>query len=623
MGMAPSGGFPLPGHMCHRLPRGAYGFKMRYQEMRKELALKKTILCVALLALVFSFGCGKRENLVVATVDGRKITVGNFEGAGDKIAEKFLPRTNDQAGKMELLNHMIDKEVMALTALGAGYEKDKQFVDFFEKYKAQYALAAMENVYIRQKVTVTDQEAKDYFDKMHKEYTLSQILVASEDEAGSIREQLMHGADFAELAKKYSLGREAGDGGLLGESSIGTMFYWIEEALFNTKEGDITQPLQTPEGWAILKVHKIKDVTPEKDLTYARQKVRSDKEKKMIGEMKHKIEKDIGLQIFPEAVDIVYNNLPPDIPFGDIVEHKVTYDNAPKLQIPEQYQGMILAQYSDGQYTLKDYMKIYEETGLPERPRRQYGKENIIVSIHKKIFDAMLPVYAEKNLKVFEIPEVAKDFQEKKEMVLVSLLYKNQVTDQATVSDLEVQDYYNAHKNEITDPEKRSFSIILVSDKAKADLAASLAKKGESFATLAKKYSEDPSAARNNGSTGLVQKGHYPDYDEKAFSMAKGEVSDPVQVPRGWAVIKVDQIEKPQPLQYANAAFTIKQALMSQQAEKIITEKLATWKKSYPIKIYERNLKKAELKKMRPSDAVLQQKEQEQQKLQQTMPPAQ
>jgi parvulin-like peptidyl-prolyl isomerase len=591
--------------------------------MRKESALKKTILCVALLALVFSFGCGKRENLVVATVDGRKITVGDFEGAGNKIAEKFLPRTNDQAGKMELLNHMIDKEVMALTALAAGYEKEKGFVDSFEKYRAQYALAAMENVYVRQKVTVTDQEAKDYFDKMQKQYNLSQILVADEDEAQSIREQLLHGADFVELAKKYSLGPEAGDGGLLGESSIGTMFYWIEEALLNTKEGDITQPLQTPEGWAILKVNAIKTVTPERDLNYARQKVRADKEKKMIEGMKHKIEKDIGLQIFPEAVDVAYNNLPPDVPFGDIVERKVTYDNAPKLEIPEQYQDMILAQYSDGKYTLKDYMKIYDETGLPERPRRQYGKQSIIVSIHKRIFDAMLPVYAEKNLNVFEIPEVAKDFQEKKEMILVNLLYKNQITEQTTVSDLDVQDYYNHHKNEISEPEKRSFSIVLVSDKAKADLVASLAKKGESFEKLAKKYSEDPSSAQNNGSTGLVQKGHYPDYDEKAFSLANGAVSDPMQVPRGWAVIKVDQIEAAKPMPYASAAYSIKQALTSQQAEKVITEKIAKWRKNYPVKIYERNLKKAELKKTRPSDAELQQKEQEQQKLQQSQPPVQ
>jgi len=582
--------------------------------------LKKTILCIAVLALLFSLGCGKRENRVVATVDGRKITIGDFESAGDKIAEKFLPKTADQAGKMELLNHMIDKEVMSLTALAAGYEKDKQFVAFFDKYTDQYAVAAMENVYIKQKVSVTDQEAKDYFDRMHKQYTLSEILVPNEDEAQSLREQIMHGGDFADLAKKHSVGREAGDGGFLGQSSIGTMFYWIEDALANAKEGDITQPLRTPEGWAILKVHKIQDYTPEKDLTYARNKVRADKEKKMLEDMKHKIEKDIGLQIFPDAVDVVYVNLPPDVPFEDIMNRKVTYDNAPKLNIPEQYQGMILAQYADGKYNLKDYMKIYEETPLPERPRIQYGKESVVESIHKKIFEQMLPVYAIKTLKVLEIPEVAKDFQAKKEMMLVNMLYKSQISDQVVVTDLEVQDYYNAHKSEIVGAEKRSFSIILVSDKAKADEAASFARKGENFAKLVRKYSQDPTADRTNGSTGLVEKGRFTDYDAVAFSTPLGQISDPFQVPRGWAVIKVDQIEAPQAVPYVNAAYSIRQSLTTQAGEKLITQKLVNWRKSYPIKIYDRNLKKAELKKTRPSDAELEQKEKEKQ---QAQPPVQ
>ena len=114
------------------------------------------------------------------------------------------------------------------------------------------------------------------------------------------------------------------------------------------------------------------------------------------------------------------------------------------------------------------------------------------------------------------------------------------------MSDLEVQDYYNAHKSEISSPEKREFSIILVSDKAKADQAVALARKGEDFAKLVKKFSEDPEAVRSGGRTGLVPKGNFPDYDEIAFSLAAGQVSDPFQVPRGWAVVKVEQIEAPQ-----------------------------------------------------------------------------
>ena len=49
---------------------------------------------------------------------------------------------------------------------------------------------------------------------------------------------------------------------LLGTSTIGSMLYWIEEALANTKEGDITKALQTPMGWVILKVHGIRRSRP-------------------------------------------------------------------------------------------------------------------------------------------------------------------------------------------------------------------------------------------------------------------------------------------------------------------------------------------------------------------------
>ena len=507
--------------------------------------MKKTILCVLAASLALSLGCGKKENLVVAKVADRKITVGDFNKAVATMDEKYLPRTNDLEGKKELLDIMVNKEVMTLKALAAGYEKEKWFVDFWEKFKGQYLVASMENEYVVKKVKVTEQEAEDYFDQMHNEYQLSQVLVANEDEARAIREQLSGGAEFAELAKKYSLGREAADGGVLGTSTIGSMFYWVEEALANTKEGDITQPLQTPTGWAILQVHRVQKITPEKDLQYARKKVEGDKQKKMIAEMKQKIEKDIGLVIYPEAVNMIYNNLPPDISMEDIVTYKVTRDNAPKLEIPEQYQGMILAQYADGSYTLKDYMKIYDEIGLPERPSRKLGKEAIVESIHRRIWDSALPTYVEQQLKVQDIPEVAKGLQAKKEMMLTWKFYEDQVKNEVSVSDLEVQDYYNANQKEISSPERREYKIILVSEKAKADQAVALARKGEDFSKLVKKFSEDPEAVQSGGGTGLVQKGHFPDYDEIAFSLSLGQVSDPFQVPRGWAVVKVEQIEAP------------------------------------------------------------------------------
>jgi len=552
------------------------------------------------LALLFSLGCGKREEKVVATVVDREITIGDLEKASESMEEKYLPATNDLAGKKELLDHMINKEVMALKAIAAGYEKEEWFTTFWERFRGQYLYASMQNEYVIKPVTVTEEEAKAYFEKMHKEYTLSQILVANEDEALNLHGQLLAGADFMELAKKYSMAPEGPEGGYLGANQIGRIFYWIEEALFTAKEGDLLKPLQTPEGWAILKVHQVRDITPEYDLEYARKKVRSDKEKRRIEELKHKIEKEIGLVIYPEAVDMIFNSLPPAVNPEDLMSGKITRENAPKLEIPEQYQDMILAQYADGSYTIKDYLRIFDEMGIPERPSTRQGKQGVVESIHRRIFDKALPVYAEQTLKLLDIPEVAQGLQAKKEQFLTFKLYEDQVKNEITVSDPDMRKYYAAHEKDILTMEKRDFSIILISDKAKADEIAAKARKGESFSMLATKFSEDPNAKQNLGRTGMVPRGHYPDYDAVAFSLAQGEVSDPVQVPRGWAVIKVEQVEAPQTVTFEEAAESIKSTLMEERSDKLLKEKLATWRKDFPIKINEGNLRKADLKRTRP-----------------------
>jgi foldase protein PrsA len=575
--------------------------------------LKRTILLIiAAASLVLSVGCSKRENLTVAKVGDRTITVADFEKAAATIDEKYLPRTNDLKGKKELLDHMIDKDVMALKAIAAGYEKDKDFVELYDQWKNGFLVAALDDEFIIKKVTVTEQQVKDYFDRMNDEYSISQIVVPGEDQAWSLREQILGGADFAELARKYSVTPDAAEGGYIGPTQIGMMYYWVEEALVNMKAGEISKPLATTNGWALIKLDNIKKVPPQHDMEYARKRVRAIAQKKAIDEMRHKIEKEENVTVFPEAVDIAYNSLPEDIPFGDIINYKVTRDNAPKLEIPEQYQGMIIAQYSGGSYTLKDFMKIYESLGLPDRPRRQAGKESIVALMNQTILDKILPVYAEEKLKILNIPEVAEKLKARKEQFLVFRLYQDQVKKHVAVSEVAVRDFYNAHSDSIMSPERRQFNIILVSTKEQADKVASLARQGQDFGKLAATYSEDTDAKENMGNTGLTPRGVFSDYDAVAFALPVGKISDPFQVPRGWAIVKVSRIEAPKPVDFADAANTIRSSMMEAQADSMLKTKLKEWRADFPVKVFERNLAKAELKRTGPPQTALQEKAAEQ-----------
>ncbi|MEZ5787574.1 MAG: peptidylprolyl isomerase [Xanthobacteraceae bacterium] len=76
-------------------------------------------------------------------------------------------------------------------------------------------------------------------------------------------------------------------------------------------------------------------------------------------------------------------------------------------------------------------------------------------------------------------------------------------------------------------------------DKAKAALAR--IKKGEDFAAVAKELTEDPPGKQDGGDLGYFTKDQMvPEFAEKAFSMEKGQVSDPIKTPFGWHIIKVE-----------------------------------------------------------------------------------
>ena len=78
--------------------------------------------------------------------------------------------------------------------------------------------------------------------------------------------------------------------------------------------------------------------------------------------------------------------------------------------------------------------------------------------------------------------------------------------------------------------------------KAKADKIAAEAKKtnnDDAFAALAKKHSEGPTAPRGGDLSFFARNRMVKEFDQKAFSMKVGEVSDPVKTRFGWHVIRV------------------------------------------------------------------------------------
>jgi foldase protein PrsA len=157
---------------------------------------------------------------------------------------------------------------------------------------------------------------------------------------------------------------------------------------------------------------------------------------------------------------------------------------------------------------------------------------------------------------------------------LVSEAIFKKVTSNTKVSDADVHDYYIQHPQLYAQPQSRDVRHILVKSKALADKIYAQLKAGASFATLAKKYSQDP-GSKSQGGKLTVSKGQtVPPFDKVAFSLKKDELSKPVHTQYGWHVIQALSMVKPrQTTPEAQVKASIKQQLEQQKKN----ESMTTW----------------------------------------------
>jgi len=123
-----------------------------------------------------------------------------------------------------------------------------------------------------------------------------------------------------------------------------------------------------------------------------------------------------------------------------------------------------------------------------------------------------------------------------------------------SVSDDEVQQYYNAHQDQYTVKDQVRVRHILIAVPQGADAATDAAAKakaenllkqikgGADFAALAKANSDDPGSKPQGGELGFLQHGvTVPEFDKTAFSLPVGQTSDVIKTQFGYHILQVEE----------------------------------------------------------------------------------
>jgi peptidyl-prolyl cis-trans isomerase SurA len=113
-----------------------------------------------------------------------------------------------------------------------------------------------------------DAKAQDAGSDSAKQAAETAALAAAEAKANDVLKQIRAGASFEDIAKKFSDGPSAAQGGDLGAFKRGTLAKELEDRTFAMKSGDVSDVIRTKQGYVILKVtnHQVAGIPAMKDV---------------------------------------------------------------------------------------------------------------------------------------------------------------------------------------------------------------------------------------------------------------------------------------------------------------------------------------------------------------------
>jgi peptidyl-prolyl cis-trans isomerase SurA len=290
---------------------------MNKHTLRQALRFAATAFALACLAAALLPSSARAQakaavvEEIIARVNNDIITQSDYQHADmqlkDEIAhdcqnclpDKLAAEYKDQ--QKDLLRGLIDQSLMVQRAkdMGISVESDlvKRLDDVrkqnnmnsieelekavegsglpWEDYKTQIRNGMLTQEVIRREVgshiNIPSEEVKTYYDAHSQEFTrpeqvvLTEIFLSTEGKSPEemesvqkktedLRNRVVKGDDFNEIAKRYSEGSTAKDGGDLGTFQRGQLSPQLEAIVFKMEKNQITDVIQTKTGFEVLKV---------------------------------------------------------------------------------------------------------------------------------------------------------------------------------------------------------------------------------------------------------------------------------------------------------------------------------------------------------------------------------
>jgi parvulin-like peptidyl-prolyl isomerase len=531
----------------------------RLLDKNKGYETLSSMLLALCCLLVLVGGCAslQQQENALAVVNGEPITERDL-----KYSLEIAHRREDLSSAKELnlsqfVQKLVDDKLVIQEARRMGAEDYPEIQQAVQAYILRESVVRLHDEEIVRKVTVTEEEIKNYYKKNYGRLSLGIIEVGSEENAREIIEQLKNRADFKELAQKYSKHPSQKDGGevILRRNSLTPP---IEKAVSNLKPGEFSDVLKINDRYYIVKFIGSEEA-PDKELASVRGSI-----ERAIRKQKEKERSDEYLKYLREQAKIhIDNELLQAINISEESEReKLSQDDRTLVQI----NGITL--------TAGNFISLART--YPGR-----SKETILNDwIDQKVVDReALSRHYER------IPELENMVTRYKNQLLKNAFIKRVVIPQITLSDEALKKYYVSHQESFMKPTQVKILQITVKTLDDAQTILNNLQNGADFSWLAKNRSVD-SVASEGGDLGWMTRAELPEPVRKIIDTLKpGDISPVVKIDSQYRIIQLLDRKEGEVEDFDKVKPAVYRAAFEEQANTLLNNYVAQLKKDAAITV--------------------------------------
>ena len=470
-------------------------------------------------AVILWSGCAREETGVVARVGDRAITAEDVRGLMASQPEKA--READPV--MEHLQTLVDMELLLLEAKKERIGDSPFFLRRTGRARRDKLVDALEAR--RLDVTVADDEVARYIERegYNRAIQLADIMVPDRETAARVLQLIEQGADFADVARRWSVNKEtAARGGDMGRFATRQQVNPVLAGeLFTLPVGSVTKPVPVGKVYSVFKIlaESSFEPTPQQRQLVAQELQRSKLQAardSLVAALRqeYRLERDEdGLAEFVEALGrgaeaagdrVLYRYDGGEIKAADVVE------------AARSIRGDILAGVGDA--------------------------EELAALVERWVVPDVLLMEAALREGIDREDEIVRWLAELRRQTLIMGLRGRVLQQRAKVTDTEVRQYFEANRDRFLHPEQIEVEEILVETESNAADLRRRIEAGADFGALAREHSVRSLEIRDEEGRFHVHQYEAPRFGgfvEAVVEAGTGDLTGPVEVEEGYSVFRI------------------------------------------------------------------------------------